>query len=634
MASGNSETRVLSPKYETAPDGGQLIYTVMFQGQVVIGPSILALYLEGQDTPLGGNVQLMNATSWQKDESYQPIHGKTSRVRNFHNALRLELEENTGPGRKLIIEARAYDDAVTFRYLVPVQPELSQFRLVKEQTEFRFVKDATAYALELPNYLSEYESEFIKLPVSAFSWQGGVSSEILIGCPVLLEMPGIGWMAITDADLRDYSTMYLSNPCGTYAGHWFTSRLAPQVENPSLCVTGALPHSSSWRVLMVAPDPGRFIESNVLTSLNPPCTLNDTSWIQAGKSAWNWWSGCGGPDGKPAYTTEAMKYYVDFAAESGFRYMLIDGGWSAEDDITKMNGTVDVPEVVRYAAAKNVRIWIWTHSNAVARQMDEAFPLYEKWGVAGVKTDFVLRDDQKGMEFYCRSAEKAAQCHLMMDYHGATKPSGLERTWPNVMSFEAVAGMEQSRVGARDNPAHHLMLPYTRMLAGPMDYTPGAFDNVREDQFEAREVRTMVMGTRAHQLAMYVVYEAPFQMVSDWPENYKRQAAFQFVKDVPATWDETRVLNGFPGEFITVARRRGDEWFLGSMTNWTPRNLEVSLGFLGPGRYTAQIYADGMDAADFPKHVSIRQTSVQASTILRLQLAAGGGCAVRLAPMG
>jgi alpha-glucosidase len=630
--SGGTEQRQLSPQYQSAPGGGQLIYTVSFHGRELLEPSALALDLEGQTPRLGQDVRLVSATASQTDDTYTLLHGKTSRVRDHFNALRVEFEETAAPARKLIVEARAYDDAVAFRYVVPEQAGLNEFRLAKEGTEFRFVKDPMTYSLVLPNDRSMYESEFLKLAASAFSNQGGVASEVLIGCPMLLEVPGVAWMAITDADLRDYSSMYLVNPSRSWLGHWFESRLAPQVENTNLCVVGALPHHSSWRVLMVAADPGRFIESTVLTSLNPPCAIQDTSWIHAGKASWDWWGGSRGADGKAAYTTETMKYYVDFAAQSGFPYMLIDAGWFARGDITKMNGRVDIPEVVRYAAPKGVKIWIWAGYDTVSRQMDEAFPLFEKWGVAGVKTDFIERDDQKGMEFYYATAEKAAQYHLMMDYHGGTKPSGLERTWPNVMGYEAVAGMEQSKAGARDNPDHHVMLPFTRMLAGPMDYTPGAFHNVTREQFEARMREPMVMGTRAHQLAMYVVYEAAFQMVSDWPGAYEGQPALQFIKDVPATWDETRALDGVPGEFVTIARRHGQEWFLGSMSNWKPRALDIPLTFLGDGQYTAEIYADARDADRFPQHVVIQRKSVRRASTLEINLAPGGGYAVRFVP--
>jgi alpha-glucosidase len=413
--------------------------------------------------------------------------------------------------------------------------------------------------------------------------------------------------------------MYLVNPSGGWTSHKFESRLASHLDDPNIAVAGTLPHHSAWRVLLVGTEPGKLIESNVITSLNPECTIKDTSWIHAGRAAWDWWSGSIGPDGKGAYTTETMKYYTDFAAKSGFEYLLVDAGWSARGDITKMNGRVDIPEVVRYASSKGVKVWIWLGYRDVDKQMADAFPIYEKWGVAGLKIDFVERDDQEGIEFYYRAAEKAA-------------PTGIDRTYPNVMGYEAVLGMEQSKAGSRDNPDHHVTIPFTRMLAGQMDYTPGGFDNVTGAEFEPRMQNPMVMGTRAHHLAMYVVYEAPFQMVSDHPSAYEGQAAFEFIKAVPATWDRTRVLNGLPGEYITVARCRGDEWFIGSMCNWTPRRLEIPLTFLGKGNYTAEIYADAADADQFPKNVLIEKKTVNSTTLLKAQLAPAGGYAVRIKP--
>ena len=611
----------------------QLAYTVSYQGKPLLEPSALRLDLKDQ-TPLGANVRIAASTPATNDETYRLVTGKASTVRNQYNALRLDLEELSAPSRKFSIEARAYDDALAFRYLVPEQPALGEFRLGKEGTEFRIVKDPYIWALFLPNFRSMYESEFLKLTASSLANQGGVKSSQLIGLPLLMQVPGVAWVAITEADLKGYAAMYLTNGGTSWDTHWFQATLAPHLDDPETAVVGPLPHHSAWRVLQVASEPAKLVESNVVTSLNPESQIKDTSWIHAGRGSWDWWSGSLDRSGKTAFTTENMKYYVDFAAQSGFEYMLIDAGWSALNDITKMNGRVDVPEVVRYAAPKNVKVWIWAAYGAAATQMEAAFPIYEKWGVAGLKIDFVERDDQGGIDWYYRAAELAAQHHLMLDFHGATKPTGMDRTWPNVLGYEAVAGMEQSKAGARDNPDHQLTLPFTRMLAGAMDYTPGGFRNVTRDDFEARSIAPVVMGTRAHQLAMYVVFLAPFQMVSDHPGAYKDQPAFEFIKAAPATWDETRALGGFPGEYITVARRKGDVWFVGSMTNWNPRELALPLSFLGSGKYRAEIYADSPDADRFPINTSIRKETVDRSTILKMALAPGGGYAVRLVPLG
>ena len=625
----------LAMAFRTAARSGaasQLVYTVTYQGKPLIVPSALALDLKGQP-PLGANVLIAAAAPSSADQTYRLLGGKAGDVRNHYNALRLDLEETAAPNRKFSIEARAYDDAVAFRYVIPEQSALRDFRLAKENTEFRIVKDPTCWALFLPNFRSMYESEFLKLPASGLANQGGVKSTQLLGLPLLMEVPGVAWMAITEADLRGYAAMYLENPGGSWDSHMFVSVLAPHLDDPETAVAGPLPRHSAWRVLQVAGEPAKLVESNVVTSLNPESEIKDTSWIHPGKASWDWWSGSLDRQGKSAYTTDNMKYYVDFAAESGFPYMLVDAGWSARDDITRMNGRVDIPEVVKYAAAKNVKVWIWAAYSSAATQMEQAFPLYQQWGVAGVKIDFIERDDQGGIDWYYRVAELAARHHLMLDFHGATKPTGMDRTWPNVLGYEAVAGMEQNKANARDNPEHEVTLPFTRMLAGPMDYTPGGFRNVGKADFEARNLSPEVMGTRARQLAMYVIYFAPFQMVSDHPGAYKDQPAFEFIKAVPASWDETRALGGSPGEFITVARRQGSEWFVGSMSNWSPRELDLPLSFLGAGKYRAEIYADATDADRYPINTSIRKQTVDRTTHLKMQLAPGGGYALRLVPV-
>jgi alpha-glucosidase len=612
---------------------GQLVYSVSFHNKPLIEASKLNLTLQGQ-RPLGANVRISATTPSSADQTYQLITGKASTVRDHYNALRIDLDEEGGLQRKLAIEARAYDDGIAFRYVVPIQRTLRDFRLAKESTGFRISADATTYALELPNFHSMYESEYIKLPISAFSNQGGVASKFLIGLPLLMEVPGVAWMAITEANLRNYSSMYLVNEAGGWSSHGFTSELAPSGENPELAVEGSLPHHSAWRVLLVGDKPGALVESNVITSLNPESEIKDASWIHGGRASWDWWNGSINQDGKSAYTTDTMKYYVDFAAKQGLEYMLVDAGWYAKNDITKMNGKVDVPALVQYAKAKGVKVWIWIPYTLADAQMGEAFPLYAQWGVAGLKIDFIERDDQEGINFYYRAAKLAADNHLLLDFHGATKPTGLERTYPNVFGYEAVLGMEQSKGGRRDNPDNHVMLPFTRMLAGRMDYTPGGFDNVTKEAFVPRNLHPMVMGTRCHQLAMYAIYESPFKMVSDTPKAYEDQPSFQFIKDIPGKWDETKVLNGEPGEFVTLVRRNGKQWFLGSMTNWSPREIDVPLTFLGEGAYTAEIYEDADDADQNPKNARILKKSVTAKTVLHVKLASGGGYAVRFVPAG
>ncbi|WP_345945310.1 glycoside hydrolase family 97 protein [Granulicella sp. dw_53] len=616
---------------ESSSSGGKLVYSVTFRGKPVLDQSALSLELVGQPA-LGANVHLVEAVPAKGSDDYSLLAGKVSSVHDQYNSVLLRTSETGEPHRLLNIEARAYNDGVAFRYVLPEQDAMKEVRLKQENTEFRISTDATTWALALPNYRSSYESEYVKLPITAFSNQGGVSSSFLIGMPLLMHSPGIAWMTLTEADLEGNSGMYVTNPSGNWAGHYFVSKLSPRFDDANLALSTTLPHHSAWRVLIVGDEPGRLMESNIVSDLNSPNRVQDTSWIRPGKASWNWWAGDIGPDGKAAYTTKNMEYYVDFAAQSGFPYMLLDAGWADGRDILKQRGNVDVPELVRYAAAKHVKVWIWLYSTSVMDQMKDAFPLFEKWGVAGVKIDFINRDDQEGIKFYYDVASLAAEHHLMVDFHGASKPWGIERTYPNVLSYEAVLGAENSKVARRDSPVDRTVFPFTRMVAGPLDYTPGGFNNVTEDEFVGRDQSPMIMGTRAQQLGLYVVFQTPFQMVSDSPQAYANQPAFKFIQDVPTQWDAMHVVNGEPGEFVTIARSHGKEWYLGSITNWTPRELHVPLDFLGSGRYTAEIYEDAADAGVHPKNVAIRKQTVHKGEQLTLHLASGGGCAIRFIP--
>lgn len=610
---------------------GRLVYSVSFHGKPVIDDSLLALELEGQPA-LGRSVHIAGTEASTGVDDYAMQFQKVSHVHDAYDSIQMHVAEGASPRRVMSIEARAYNNGIAFRYVLPEQSAIPSLRLRQEDTEFRLHIDATNWLLALPNYRSSYESEYVELPTSALSNQGGVPSHFLIGLPLLMHEPGAAWLSLMEADIEGSSSMYVTNPSGNWAGHYFVSQLSPRLDDANIAVVSSLPYHSAWRVLGIAEDPGRFIESTLVYDLNPPSRVADTSWIAAGKASWNWWVDNVDENGKPEFTTKNMEHYVDFAAQSGFRYMLLDAGWAAGRDITHMNGKIDVPELVRYAATKQVKLWIWCYSESVMDQMKEAFPLFEKWGVAGVKIDFVNRDDQRGVQFYYDTAQLAAEHHLMVDFHGTRTPWGIERTYPNVLSYEGVLGLENNKVGRRDSPVDRSVFAYTRLLAGPLDYTPGAFNNATEDSFEARNTNPMAMGTRAQQLALYVIFQTPIQMVSDSPQMYAGQPAFQFIRDVPADWDSVSVLNGAPGEYTTVARRHGSDWYLGSITNWTPRSLRVPLNFLSSGTYRAEIYEDGPNAASDAKQVVVRKQVVRKGQILTLNLAPGGGCAIRFVP--
>lgn len=622
-------------KGATASGAGQLTYAVTYHGKPILEASPMGLLLEAEG-PLGKDVTVKEAKTGSGVDDYDLPHSKFSHVKDAYNSLAISVAEPGSNGRMLTVEARAYDAGVAFRYIVPKQAALSTLRVRGEETKFNFAEDDPIWALELPNYRSSYEAEYLPLTISALGNQGGVASHILVGMPLLLHQPGVAWMSLMESDLEGNSSMYVTNADGGWIGHGLNVLLSPRWDDDKVAVTGTLPHHSAWRVLNVADEPGALAESNLVTDLSPANRLTDTSWIKPGKASWNWWSDNidnEGRSGDANFTTATMEEYVDFAAQSGFPYFFLDAGWSKQHDITQMNGKVDIPALVKYAAKKNVKVWIWLYSEESRDQMKDAFPLYEKWGVAGLKIDFVNRDDQDGIQWFYDTAKEAAKYHLMVDFHGCHTPWGVLRTYPNVMSYEGVLGMEQNKAGRRDTVVERARYPFTRMLAGPLDYTAGGFTNVTEDQFKQQNTAPMVMGTRANQLALYVVLENPVPMVSDAPIHYKGQPSFQFLKDVPVVWDETHFLNGYPGQYATVARRNGTEWDLGSITDWTPRTLEVPLKFLGPGNYIAEVYADGPNADSDPKQVVISKQTVTAASVLTLKLAPGGGAAVWMVPV-
>jgi alpha-glucosidase len=617
-----------------------LNYAIGFHGKQLIVPSKLGLELAGQP-PLGPGMRKTAEQPETMDESYTLPVGKTREVRNHFNGVRADFVD--GSGRKLTIEARAFDDGVAFRYMVPEQPGIGQVRIAHELTQFTYVRDASTYPLILDGYQSSWEDEYQLRNVS------GLHQDWLIGLPYLANVPGVGWAAITEADIENYSGMYLRR-AGGFLSHTLQADLSPHADqagkiDSSYAVETKTPLSSPWRVVMIADEPGRLIESNIVLNLNPPSKIADTSWIKAGKSAWDWWSGEAAPSVsfKTGMNTATMKHYIDFASASGFPYMLIDAGWEARDptssdaaprqaDILHTSPNIDMPELLRYVKEKNVKLWLWAHWTSVDKYMDQAFPLFEKWGIAGVKIDFMNRDDQWMTDWYRRVVALAAEYHLMIDYHGAFKPDGLRRAYPNLMTREGVMGKEYLKGSARVTPAHNATLPFTRMLAGPMDYTPGAFGNSNLKNFVAQSVMPMGLGTRAHELALFVVFESELEMVSDYPERYAGQKEFDFIKRVPCTWDEVHAISGMPMQWITLARRSGKDWYVGSVTNWDARDVKVPLSFLGDGKYVAEIYSDAPDSAEEATHTALSRQTVDKATVLDVHMVSGGGNAMWIHP--
>ena len=614
--------------------GERAYYSVIYKGTPILSDSPLGLDFLGAN-PLDQDFEVI-ATDRQKHDSVwkNPLGAKSS-IPDRYNQLIVSLQERKAPRRRLDLVFRAYDEGVAFRYVLPEQEAIKKFTLASENTGFYFARDAAAFALNMGRFNSHNEGEYLRISLN------DIKPVSVINLPLLVEMPGGPWLALLEADLTDYAGMYVGGVPGI-ANALVSKLSSPPNKKVEQSVVGTTPKATPWRVLAVGPTPGRLIETNYLIlDLNPPCALADTSWIKPGKAAWDWWSGsyAASVDFKPGMNTATMKHYIDFAAAHRLEYMLVDAGWSppAKDgrgeDILNYIPEVNVPDIIAYGAQKGVKVLLWVEWRALDAHLEQATALYEKWGAAGIKVDYMNRDDQEMVNFYERCVRTAAAHHLAVDFHGAYKGTGFRRTYPNLLTREGVMGLEYSKWSERITPEYDVTIPFTRMLAGPMDFTPGAFHNAARGQFRAQDIAPMSQGTRAHQLAMYVVYESPLVMVSDYPEAYQKQPGLEFIEKVPTVWDETKVLAGRPGESIVMARQHGPDWYLGAMTNWDARDLEVPLSFLGAGGYDAQIFADGEDAGKVATSLKITRRRVTAGDRLPIHLAPGGGAAVILTPV-
>lgn len=621
----------------TSPDGrlkcivsdSCLTYSIKRDENIVVKPSPINLRLKNAPA-LGNSVKVIDYTVKEIDETSELVCGKTKYLHDMCNELTLFLKEMIEPFRRYNLIVRAYDEAIAFRLSLPRQDALQGFEIESEETSFQLQK-GIAYALPLNAFNTPYEANYKILPIE------DIAENQLMGLPLLIQQAKGLWVAITEADLCNYPGMYLSGV--KEQRNCLITKLAPLKKDTTICAQMETPCRLPWRVVMVADDPGVFIESDVIMNLSQPCKIGNTAWIKPGKVVWPWWSNrvVKGRNFSGGMNTLTMKHYIDFAADNGIEYLLIDAEWygqcnAPDEDITTSVEAIDIPELVKYAGKKNVGVFLWVNWECVHDQMEKAFPLYEKWGVKGVKIDYMNCDDQDMVKYYWDVMKKAAQYHLLVDMHGAYKPAGLRRAYPNLLTREGVLGLEWSKWSQRCNPDHELTIPFTRMIVGPMDFTPGGFRGSTKKSFKAQFTEPYVMGTRAHQLAMYVIYESPLQMLVDHPAAYFGQKGMDFLRAVPATWDEIRYIDGEVGNYIVLARRSGAKWYLGAMTDWSDRVIEVPLSFLEAGNYLAEIYADGAEVRKNPNGIDCYLKTVAQDDRLKLNLKSGGGCAVRFVP--
>ena len=607
--------------------GEKLTYAVNYHGQRIMDPSPLWITFK-QAPPLGESMEVFGKGTYSRNEIWKPVLKRFDSIRDHHKGLRLQMIEKKFPKRMLTLDFRVFNDGVAFRYEFPEQDYNHSFVISDEYSTFRFTENHPCWAADYGDYDTHQETEFFRRTLSQ------INDRMVTGLPMTLRISDNCFAAITEADLDDYAGMYLK-PCPEVGEFALRSQLAPRHKQPENGdkVSFKVPFKTPWRVIMLGETPGKLVESEIIQNLNPPCAIEDPSWIKPGVSAWDhWWSG------EVKMDNDEVKKYITLASEMGWPYMLIDWQWYGqfdrpEADIMKPAPHIDMPGLLEFAIRKNVRCWIWLYWTDVDKsEWEKACALYESWGIAGVKIDFMQRDDQEMVNWYSRIVKTAAKYHLMVDFHGAYKPTGFQRTWPNQVTREGVLGNEFNKWSLRVTPEHLCTLPFTRMLAGPMDFTPGGFLNRTPDKFK-NGTPANVLGTRCNTLAQFVIYDSPFLVACDHPDNYRGQAGVDFLKKVKSVWDDTRVLNGSIGEYITMARRNGNEWFLASMTDSNSRELTVPLDFLGDGSYRMVSFSDAPDADKNAEKAVREEQMVKKGDPVSLKLAPGGGFAAYLEPV-
>ncbi len=609
--------------------GDELTWSALVGDRTIIQPSTLGLELTSGPLP-NGPVEIVEHHDAAVDETWDWKFGAASRIRNHYRKLTLTIREARPQGRIFQLVLRAYDDGVAFRYAFPKEFADGPLQVVAEHTQFAFDQDYDSWIGDHKTNYGHQETEYPEGPLSR------LTPESFGTAPIVVQLADDCYAAIAEASLFNWAGMYFAGTGNSGTGITLVSKLSARPEGETKpTVETPLPAKSPWRVVMIARRPGDLIESNLLLNLNEPSRIADTSWIKPGMSAWDhWWTG------EVKMETAVVKEYIDLAAEMGWPYMLVDWWWygdpdKPEADVFAINPNIDLPELRRYAAERGVKLWMWLQWDDIERQ-DKAyrrlFPILHDWGVVGVKIDFMQRDDQWMVEWYDDVVQTAADNHLMVDFHGAYKPTGEMRTWPNLLTREGVLGNEFNKWSHRITPQHRATLPFTRGLMGPMDFTPGGFLNRQPAQHRTSNKAAEVQGTRAQELALFVVYNSPFTCVCDHPRHILNQPGADFLKLVPTVWDETRVLSGEIGESIVVARRSGDRWFIGAITNEQPRKLDLDLGFLSEGEWQAQLWTDGPDAAGDATSLETSRVEIAENRKLAVELAPAGGFVAALTP--
>jgi alpha-glucosidase len=607
---------------------GEITYSIELDGKPLVVPSRLGLGFDG-GLKLGENVQVVDARTKERNETWTDGFGKFGRVKDQCRELNLRLRElrPSGPPVDFGLVVRAYDDGAALRYVLPEQKELGAFKLTEDATQFLFAEDGRAWVGDNTGF----ETPYSEIRLSRLS--GDHKS-----LPLVAEIPG-AYVAVAEADVRDWSGMLLAG-AQVPGKHGARAVLISPVESHT-------PRNSPWHALIIARSAGGLTVSTMLKNLATPSQIADTSWIKPGICAWDaWWTGVNpywdqykGLDSRG--NTRSHKDYIDLAAEMGWSYQLIDWYWYDQDSpdpetAIKPLDHIDMPELMAYAKSKGVKPLLWVNSkNIPSIGMDRLFSTYAKWGAAGVKVDFFYNNgSQPTLRWQEELVACAARHKLLINFHGTYTPTGLARTWPNFITQEGLLGEEYAKLGKDFSPSHMVRLPFTHGLLGPSDVTPGGFVNVRQDRFVPNAVPAQVAGTRARQLALSVLLDSPLLVLCDSPENYRGQPGLEFYRDLPTTWDETRVLSAEAMEHLVQARKKGNGWWIAAMNNEKPLTLSVKLDFLGKGEYEVRVFEDTPESNERPAAIKESTRKAKAGDTLEIRMETAGGFAAIIKPVG
>lgn len=624
----------------TVAVGDSLTYDIVRDGRTLMEASPIALTLtDGRVWGPSARVQHVARTS--VDEVIASPLYRSSEVRDRYNGLTLKMRGDWS------VELRAYDDGIAYRFATMAK---EPFRVADEGAEYRFPED---YSVLVPyvavgedgNFESQWRNSFEN--TYSETSLSGLNPGRLAFLPLAVDLGEGLKLCFTETDLRDYPGMYLRNGDG---GRHLSACFAPYprraeqgghnnlqmlvCEREEYIARVDAPRTFPWRVAVVGTDV-ELAACDLSWLLAEPSRVEDTSWIRPGKVAWDWWNAwnISGVEFRAGVNTETYKYYIDFAAAKGIEYVILDEGWAVngQADLMQVVPQLDLPEIIRYARQRGVGIILWAGYWAFDRDMERVCKHYSEMGVKGFKVDFMDRDDQLMTAFNHRAAAMAAEYGLLLDLHGTHKPAGLNRTWPNVLNFEGVHGLEQMKWSPEwvDQMKYDATIPFIRQVAGPMDYTQGAMRNASRGNYRPVDSEPMSQGTRCHQLALYVVLDSPLNMLCDSPTNYLREPeCTEFIAAIPTVWDETRILDGRMGEYVVTARRKGSDWYVGGITDWTPRDVEVDLSFLG-GTCEVVLLRDGANADRKASDYRRETLRIDTASPLKMHLAPGGGFVLR-----